>query len=74
MTLVKIFKYELIKIVVFLFLFALSLFFVAISQDEYYAPHPKQYNSTRDTSAVKTTEDSFLHFSILTKNRRVLSN
>jgi hypothetical protein len=59
MTLVKTFKYELIKIVVFLFLFALSLFFVATSQDEYYTPRPKQHNSTRDTSAVKTTEVSF---------------
>lgn len=46
MTLVKIFKYELFKIVVFLSLFVLSIFYVTSFQDEYYAPRPWQnYNS-----------------------------
>lgn len=55
MTLVKTFKYELIKIVVFLFLFALSIFYVASSQDEYYNPRPKQHYNSRDTTVVKNS-------------------
>jgi hypothetical protein len=52
MTLVKTFKYELIKIIVFLFLFALSLFYVTSSQSEYYHPRPKQHN-LKDTTVIK---------------------
>lgn len=55
MTLVKVFKYELIKIIVFLLLFALSIFYVDSMQEVYYTPHPKQHNNPKDTSAVKNS-------------------
>jgi hypothetical protein len=55
MILVKTFKYELIKIVVFLFLFALSIFFVATTQDEYYTPRPKQHFNSRDSTVIKNS-------------------
>ena len=54
MSIVKTFKYELIKIIIFLFLFAVSLFYVVSAQGEYYAPHGKQNPITADTVTVNT--------------------
>ncbi len=55
MTLVRTFKFELIKIIVFLFLFALAVFYVTITQDDYYHPAPQKHYNYKDTSAVNNS-------------------
>ncbi len=54
MMIIKVFKFELIKIIVFLFLSALSILFVTSSQDKYYNSPKKPHNYTKDSVLFKT--------------------
>jgi hypothetical protein len=49
MTLIKEFKYEIIKIVVFLLLFTFSLIYVITLQKGYYTPSQKNISNSADT-------------------------
>lgn len=49
MTLIKEFKYEIIKIIVFLLLFTFSLIYVMTLQEDYYIPSQKHISNSADT-------------------------
>ena len=57
MTIIKLFKYELIKILVFLFLYFISLFYVLSIQDNYYDRENTENGNSIKSHLIKNVKE-----------------
>ena len=57
MTIIKLFKYELIKTLVFLFLFLISLFYVLSIQDNYYGRENTENGNPIKSNLIKNVKE-----------------